>query len=266
MEFSTGVDYAAVSLTVASEAPAACELRSVTTEAGRNDRAVWFDYRAGEVWHGRRSQTDGVWHLDREPAAAAEGWIAELVGSALDRLAEPSQYAAHWDAERRYLNDLDALNELQAVQLAALWSRVGELPKQDQAAAVDRMICTAMDGPEADTARLAVLRARNLAVAYGDDDRAVAAAAKVLRTSHTAVRRVLAARIEHAGRVRMAAMSPGAMVPGEGVEPTLSSRLGRLCLPIARPGQVNVTRTLHQHYRTEGADRRSCDGSSLVSL
>ncbi|MFE4600464.1 hypothetical protein ACFRKE_06360 [Kitasatospora indigofera] len=178
----------------------AIELTAVTACMDADLHTVWLDKDAAVVWHAYHDEDTGDWVLDREPAAAAKEWIEEQLVHVLDRLAAPDTCTEYSHSPARVEDDLEALAELESVQLAALRNLVDGDP-----VAVDRLIRKQMDTLRTRIGLLARLRAVSLNEAYGGDRGAQAEAARALGVTRESARRAMDAADTYADRARTGA-------------------------------------------------------------
>lgn len=134
--------------------------------------------------------------VDRLTLWEALEWIEETLVFVLGALADPEGWAGYADGRDDPEADLDALDELEAVQLAGLRASFPD------AADRDSIIVGRMGALRAEIARLGSLRSANLRQEYGTGHGAPAKAARALDCSHETARRALAAGGAYADRVR----------------------------------------------------------------
>lgn len=199
MQIETANDYEPLAAIVADRAPRARFLDEITAHAGADYHSVWLDETDTTVWHAWSEPGEDLWTLDHEPAYEALAWITETLTLALDSLASPEEAENYLDQAGREEDDLDALNELEAVRLAAL--RTGSA----NPVVIDRRIRSEMDAHREQIRLLARLRASNLQQAFGTERGAPAAAARALGVTPEAARRAISAADEFDNRVREAA-------------------------------------------------------------
>ncbi|WP_399559113.1 hypothetical protein OHA44_38255 (plasmid) [Streptomyces sp. NBC_00144] len=199
MQIETANDYEPLATIVTTRAPQARFMDEITAHAGADYHSVWLDETDNTVWHAWNEPGEDLWTLDHEPAGEAIPWITETLTLALEALASPEAAESYLDRAGREEDDLDALNELEAVRLAALRARSAD-PVD-----IDSMIRREMDGHREEIRRLSRLRATNLQSAFGTERGAAAAAARTLGVTRESARRALAAADEFDARVRNSA-------------------------------------------------------------
>ncbi|MFE5841997.1 hypothetical protein ACFQ7N_10160 [Streptomyces niveus] len=199
MQIETADDYETLAAIVAERAPQARLLDEITAHAGADYHSVWLDETDTTVWHAWSEPGEDLWTLDHEPAGEALAWITETLTLALDALASPEEAANYLDRAGREEDDLDALNELEAVRLSTLRSRSAD------PVVIDRMIRSEMDAHRQEIRLLSRLRAGNLQRAFGTERGAPAAAARALGVTPESARRSLAAADEFDTQIRDAA-------------------------------------------------------------
>lgn len=199
MQIETAEDYELLAEIVSSRAPHARFMDEITAHAGADYHSVWLDENDNTVWHAWSEPGEDLWTLDHEPAGEALAWITETLTLVLDSLASPEQAEDYQARPGREEEDLDALNELEAVRLAAL--RTGSADP----VVIDSMIRSEMDAHREQIRLLARLRATNLQNAFGTERGAAAAAARALGVTPESARRSLSAADEFDARIRDAA-------------------------------------------------------------
>lgn len=199
MQIDTADDHEPLATIVTTRAPQARFMDEITAHAGADYHSIWLDETDNTVWHAWSEPGEDMWTLDHEPAAEALPWITETLTLALDALDSPKEAEDYLVRAGREEDDLDALNELEAVRLAALRARSAD------PAVIDCMIRSEMDSHRDEIRRLSRLRAANLQHAFGTERGAAAAAARALEVTPESARRALAANDEFDTRVRDAA-------------------------------------------------------------
>lgn len=219
MKTETAEDYETLAAIVDERAPHAYLLDEITAHAGGDYHSIWLDNSDHTVWHAWTEPEGDEWTLDHEPAEEAVPWITEVLTLVLDAVAFPEQTEVYVVRSGREEDDLDALDELEAVRLAALQARSAD------PATVDGMIRNQMDQHRQEIRLLARLRANALQHAFGTERGAAAAASRALGVTSESARRALTASDEFDARVRDGAMQ--ARTPGS--EPGLTHRAQGCC-------------------------------------